>query len=278
MALNKKLIHFKTEENFLKQKEANNIKDTSIIFIKDAKKIYTHGEEYKTVTWGKIEPEVEYVDLGLPSGLLWAACNLGANSPEESGLYFHWAGTEGITAEQAITDDYYKTWAIWENTPYSEGTGTSDSNAKLTKYCNDATYGNDGFTDNLTVLLPEDDAVNIIIGQGWRMPTKDEFIELFRNANQRWVANYNGTGINGVLFKGKNEYSDNELFIPASGRVDSSGLYYASIYGGLWASTLDTYKPDCGSYLLIDNSGGAAPGSSHSRFNGFPIRGVKSKS
>ena len=46
MAINKKLIHFKTLANFEKERSAGNILDTSIVFIKDAKKIYTHGQYY----------------------------------------------------------------------------------------------------------------------------------------------------------------------------------------------------------------------------------------
>lgn len=47
MAINKKLIHFKTKENFLTQLENDNILDSSICFIKDTKEIYTHGQLYK---------------------------------------------------------------------------------------------------------------------------------------------------------------------------------------------------------------------------------------
>ena len=42
----------------------------------------------------------EYVDLGLPSGLIWAKCNVGAKTEEEPGLYFQWGDTQGYTAEQ----------------------------------------------------------------------------------------------------------------------------------------------------------------------------------
>ena len=181
------------------------------------------------------------VDLGLPSGLLWATCNIGACSPEEAGLYFHWAGTKGITAEQATTDDYYKTWCTWENTPCSNGTGLSYSDAKLTKYCGIASFGNEGFTDDLTILEPMDDAATQILGDGWRMPTTTEITELVNNTNQEWVDDYKGTGVSGKLFKGKDSYSDRELFIPACGSVTLEGVEgvgSVAVYGLVHSATI----------------------------------------
>ena len=106
-------------------------------------------------------PEVEYVDLGLPSGLKWAKCNLGANSESDYGLYFQWGDTVGYTAEQVGTNEGQKPFA-WND--YKFGT----SNA-LTKY-NEA--------DAKIVLDLEDDAAHAMLGDGWRMPTKDDFVEL----------------------------------------------------------------------------------------------------
>ena len=80
----------------------------------------------------------EYVDLGLPSGLKWATCNVGATTPEEYGYYFAW----GETQPKKNYD--------W--TTYKYGTNYD----QLTKYCNNSYWGKDGFTDNKTVLDPED--------------------------------------------------------------------------------------------------------------------------
>lgn len=219
--------------------------------------------------------EPEYVDLGLPSGLLWATCNIGANSPEEAGLYFHWAGIEGITAEQATTD--YKTWCTWENTPYSKGIGTNDSNAKLTKYCSVASYGNEGFTDELATLEPMDDAATQILGDGWRMPTIEEYTELLNNATNSWVDNYKETGINGRLFRGKGDYSNKELFFPACGNISSVGLQSMNSGSYVWSSSFNTLQPYCGQYLYFFKPF-ANLDKNLSRCLGFPIRGVKSKS
>ena len=93
----------------------------------------------------------EYVDLGLPSGTLWATCNIGASIPEDMGDYFAW----GETAPKEKYDmDNYK----WYDS----------SSDKLTKYCTDDKYGT---VDNKTELLPEDDAAYVNWGPMWRMPT-----------------------------------------------------------------------------------------------------------
>ena len=82
-----------------------------------------------------------FVDLGLPSGLLWATCNVGADTPEGHGDYFAWGETTT------------KTTYNWSTYQYCNG-----SRLTLTKYCSDSRFGDNGFTDDLTTLLPEDDA------------------------------------------------------------------------------------------------------------------------
>ena len=99
----------------------------------------------------------EYVDLGLPSGLLWATCNVGADAPEDYGDYIAWGETTP------------KTTYNWSTYQYCMGSYNT-----LTKYCNKTSFGYNGFTDNLTTLLPEDDAATANWGSGWRMPTEEE--------------------------------------------------------------------------------------------------------
>ena len=94
----------------------------------------------------------EYVDLGLPSGTLWATCNIGANTPEEYGDYFAWGETQ--------TKDTYS----WSTYQYANGTFWQDP--QLTKYCTDANYGYNGFTDNLTTLQASDDPATANWGSG----------------------------------------------------------------------------------------------------------------
>ena len=163
----------------------------------------------------------EYVDLGLPSGLLWATCNVGANIPEEYGDYFAWGETQ--------PKDYYD----WNTYHYCNG-----SENTLTKYCNDSDYGYNGFTDTLTVLLPEDDAARANWGAGWRMPTLEEWQELIDNTTSTWITQ---NGVNGRLFTAANGAS---LFLPASGYRLYGESYYAGTYGYSWSSSLTTDSPN----------------------------------
>ena len=171
-----------------------------------------HRNEIKYFPPVEITPP--YVDLGLPSGLLWATCNVGAETPEEYGDYFAWG-------ETTPKDDY-----TWSNYQHCNG-----SRNALTKYCNNASCGYEGFTDNLTTLMPEDDAATANWGNGWRMPTKEEFEELYNNTTYTWTQQ---NGVNGKLFTASN---GNSLFLPAAGYNNIGYL------GDYWSSSLLTDDP-----------------------------------
>ena len=111
----------------------------------------------------------EYVDLGLPSHLKWAKCNVGANSEEELGLLFQWGDTQGYTAEQVGNGKGLKAFS-WAD--YKFSIDGSDSN--FSKY---------NASDNKTVLDPEDDAAHANMGGNWRMPTFAEYKELCKNTD-----------------------------------------------------------------------------------------------
>ena len=136
----------------------------------------------------------EYVDLGLPSGTLWASCNVGADTPESYGDYFAWGETEP------------KTTYDWSTYKYCVG-----EYDRLTKYCSDTTYGYNGFTDNLYVLQLSDDAASVNWGEGWRMPDGAEALELLDECDHRWDSI---NGVSGLLIIGNN---GNTLFLPATG-------------------------------------------------------------
>ena len=118
----------------------------------------------------------EYVDLGLPSGTLWAKCNLGAENETDAGDYFAWGETE--------TKKDYKLYR-WSKYKYAKGV-TED---KLTKYCNSKTFGHKGFTDNITQLEPEDDAVRVNMSSNWYTPTFEQIEELVGNTKNEFVKN-----------------------------------------------------------------------------------------
>ena len=198
-----------------------------------------------------VAPVHEYVDLGLPSGLLWATCNVGADAPEDYGDYFAWGETQ--------TKSTYN----WNTYQYCMGYSNT-----LTKYCNDASYGYNGFTDDLTTLLPGDDAATANWGSDWRMPTKAEFDELCNNTTGTWTQQ---GGVNGWLFTAANS---NSLFLPAAGWRYDGSLYFAGSYGSYWSSSLNTSCPYAawnfyfrsGNYSMYDSD----------RSGGQSVRAVRS--
>lgn len=157
---------------------------------------------------GNSNPDVdtnghEYVDLGLPSGTLWATCNVGASKPEDYGDYFAWGETTGYKSGKANFS--------WSTYKYCKGSGTT-----LTKYCTDSNYGT---VDNKTVLELSDDAAHVNWGGTWRMPTHDECNELIENCTWKWtmqnsVKGYRVTGPNGK-----------SIFLPATGYHAGTAFY-----------------------------------------------------
>ena len=170
----------------------------------------------------------EYVDLGLPSGLKWATCNVGANVPEEYGDYFAWGEVEP-------KEEYN-----WSTYKWCNG-----SNDTQTKYCTNSSYGT---VDNKTVLDKEDDAAAVNWGGVWRMPTDAELIELRTECTWTWTTQ---NGVNGYTVTGPN---GNSIFLPAAGYRSSSGLYYAGSYSFYWSSSLDTDSLDYVYNLVFGSS------------------------
>lgn len=130
-----------------------------------------------------IESGYQWVDLGLPSGIKWASCNVGAEKPEDYGNYYAWG-------EVLPKEDY--SWATYK---YANGNYN-----KLTKYCNQASFGANGFIDNKTTLDPEDDAAYMNWGGSWRMPTYAEWLELLNYCTWTWTTQ---NGINGYQVASK---------------------------------------------------------------------------
>ena len=169
----------------------------------------------------------EYVDLGLPSGNLWATCNVGASEPWEYGGYYAWGETE------EKSDYTWKTYK-WCN-------GSYDS---MTKYCTDSIYGR---VDNKTVLDPEDDVAHVKWGGSWRMPTLEEQKELLDECTWEWTEL---NGVNGYRVTGPN---GNSIFLPAAGYRDGSKLQYNRAVGDYWSSSLYVrYGYSCSLYFQID--------------------------
>ncbi len=160
-------------------------------------------------------PTHDYVDLGLPSGTLWATTNVGASVPEEHGGYFAWG--------EVTPKDVYS----WSNYKWCKG-----SRSSLTKYCTDGTYGYNGYIDNITELDPEDDTATANWGPEWRMPSVEQFQELVDNCNAQWTTR---NGVDGCLFT--SYINDASLFLPTGGYKNDGEINEAWL-GFYWSRTL----------------------------------------
>ena len=215
----------------------------------------------------------EVVDLGLPSETLWCKYNLGVN-PYQLTNPKEWYGGYYAFGELEPNKLKYN----WNNYKFGKKYN------KLTKYCNNYEYGLNGFIDNLTKLIPEDDAAyknKKFYNFKFYIPTKEQLIELKNYTNNYWVNNYDPSkiehttddggikGLNGRIFEGKN---GNQMFIPAAGYRDGSkfsNVYY-SCY--LWSYSLCLDNPSYAYYLVFDSS--SIDMYEYDRCVGFTIRPV----
>ena len=182
----------------------------------------------------------EYVDLGLPSGLKWATCNVGANKPEDYGDYFAWGETE-------------------TKTKYSRE--------------NSLTFGHSiselrrrGIVDGNNRLTSSYDAARAKWGGRWRMPTKEELEELKENCRWEWTTQ---NGVKGYKVTGPN---GNSIFLPTAGYRYGTSLYHAGEFGDWWSSTPhDGY--DGSAYDLCFGNGSVFV-DDYDRINGHSVRPV----
>lgn len=222
--------------------------------------------------WGEAEtlPEVtanlqdidanghEYVDLGLPSGTLWATCNVGASKSEDYGDYFAWGDPVGHD-EEANKGNYYYQWKYykWCNGDYRS----------MTKYCVNSDYGT---VDNKMTLDPEDDAASVNWGGDWRMPSETEYNELVESCTWTWTTI---NDVNGYKVSGSN---GNWIFLPAAGYRYDAEKEAIGYYGRYWANSFST---SYGSYAynlsFIDSYTDVNP--KGDRCYGYSVRPVLTK-
>lgn len=178
------------------------VKIERMVYYSEVKSVTTKGEKPTPPAYTLINGH-KFVDLGLPSGLLWAETNVGASSATDAGDYFAWGETEPKTN---YSWDTYK----WGETP--------------TKY-------ND--TDGKTILDAEDDVATVKWGAPCRMPSFSEFEELYENCLMLCKTNNNGASE--FLFTGPN---GNTIFLPASGAIDNESLFGRGGYSYYWSSSI----------------------------------------
>ena len=189
--------------------------------------------------------------MGLPSGTLWATCNVGASKPSNYGLYFQWGDTSGYTADQVGKDKQFN-WAKYKWNPSGDG-------KTFTKY-----------TATGATLELEDDAAHVHMGGSWHMPTPEQFEELINTANTKssWATQ---DGVNGRLFTSKKDPSKS-IFFPAAGFAWDGSVQYTGDYGYVWSSMLSTVNVSGGQTLYF-NSGNVSL-YNYYRCCGFSVRGV----
>ena len=202
----------------------------------------------------------DYVDLGLPSGLKWATCNLGATKPCEYGLLYQFGRVDGYA--YGDTNNHFRT--MEQN--------TADTGSQ---YIPATTSGKKYYDSN--VLDPADDAAYVASNGAMRMPTKEEITELLENTTNQWTTcsvmggDHTSHIVNGILFTSKTDSSKN-LFFPAAGHFNGGNGSFGSSgsYGFYWSSSV--YESSNGSYLNFYS--GLCYLHSSARYSGFSVRGV----
>lgn len=194
------------------------------------------------------------VDLGLPSGILWADKNIGANNPEDTGLYFAWGETQGYTAEQVDNRE-----RLFNIDSYCDWNSDTQSYMK--------------YNDSNALLQPEDDAATVNMGAEYRMPTKADFQELMVNTNWSFIDISN----NRKAVKMASKINSNYIIVPASeaffGTLGSSNRTNA---GTVWISELFSgYTSACCFDFEYNRSMNI--NASKARFSGVPVRGICNK-
>lgn len=231
----------------------------------------------------------EYVDLGLPSGNLWAKCNIGATNEEEAGLYFQWGDTQGYTAKQVGRGEGYK-YFNYDDCKFNSGGSNTYS-----KYNN---------SDGKQFLDLEDDAAHVNMGGSWRMPTFADCKELFEYTNVEFLIEAPGrltkkeespsTELDDILYydwEGGNIGTDNSwkytgirfsnknnpdiyIIIPRAGYASRGRVDKSLLESFCWASSLrseSSVNYFGGRYDFCGVSGS-------DRYYGYPIRGILPKS
>lgn len=227
------------------------------IVLNEVEEEYLLAVDYATQTYVKYTKEPVavgthlYVDLGLPSGTLWATCNIGAMSPEDFGDYFAWGETE--------TKSNYD----WSTYKYCKGTMST-----LTKYCQNGANGYEGFTDALTELETADDAACVLWGSKWRTPSEEQFAELLNGTYTTavWMMLNNVYGL-----KITSKKNGNYIFLPAAGMYNGTTPYRVGGMGSYMTRTIGLYPYNaCRFYFEM----GTITINNTSRSYGQPVRAV----
>lgn len=194
------------------------------------------GELVRTISYAPCKDD--FVDMGLPSGTLWAKKNLGAVSETDYGMYASWGNLE----------------------LHPEGDGYDFSQA---------TYNASPAASISTNLTLEQDIAHTTLGMGWKMPTLQQFQELINNTTNSWVTNYKGvSGLNGRLLTATN---GNTLFFPAAGYYEGDALRELNTNSAYWSKSLYS---NVDAYYFASAANSFVANAHYNRRCGFSIRPI----
>lgn len=196
----------------------------------------------------------DYIEIG---GVKWGTMNIGATNITDYGLYFQWADTEGWAYDQIGSDPGQK---LFSRSDYKY---TNDNYQTVTKY---------NSTDNKNILDTEDDAASANWGGTWRMPTFNEFDSLIEATTGQYIADYEGSGIAGILLTSKDDQTK-KLFFPAAGIAANGSIADYNSYGFYWSSQGIKIIKTSYDFFFSQNSDNFQY-SNTNRYGGCTVRGV----
>ena len=183
-------------------------------------------------------------------GPYWAACNLGAVKPEESGLWFWWGDTTGHRP--------------------ADFNFSSANSAILTYGRSSSELRGAGWVTSAGVLASSHDGARARKGSPWRMPTLSEFNDLITNTDWSWTTR---SGVKGYRVRGRGAYASRSIFLPVAG-IGEGNKIILSTYGGYWTSGL-TWDSNDDAWCVEFTSGYIKSRSDSHRYYGLTVRPVR---
>ena len=193
-------------------------------------------------------------------GPYWAETNIGAENPEDYGLYFWWGDTMGYRREGSA-------WVASDGSSqnFAFGSGNTPTYGK-----SNATLQSEGWLTADGVLAPEHDAAQARWGGAWRMPTDSERSALNDNCDWMWTTT---NGVSGYVVRGRGDFQASSIFLPAAGYGNWTSLYYAGSHGNYWSSVPDS--SDSKAARVLDFRSSSHNSSFDYRYSGQSVRPVQ---
>jgi len=219
-----------------------------------------------TVAAATVDPKDLLVDMGLPSGILWAKSNLtiGGLPLDEAALgdYYGWGELEPYYSTCTVNGETLTaTWKSGYSSGYVQGNYNKDGTIR-------GTYTTDG-----ALLTLEDDAAYKTLGEGWRIPSIAQFDELAANCS---FATATVNGVSGIM--ATSNRNGNTLFFPANGYVDGnskvSGYVSGSIGPRFWLADCKSADQAYQQLINMSSNNKLDHDTPKNKWRGTPIRPI----